>query len=315
MTINYRMVIFSGNANRDLALSICSHLSQPLGAASVERFPDGELNVKMNDDVRGADVFIVQPTCPPVNEYLMELLLLIDCARRASAARVTVVIPYYGYARKDRKDEGRVPISAKLVANILTTAGAHRLLTVDLHATQIQGFFDIPVDHLFAAPVFIDYYRKKNLRDLCVVSPDVGGVKTARAYAKRLGADLAIVDKRRISPEEAEMGYVIGDVKGKTVLIVDDMITTGGTLVGAARLLEESGARDIHVAATHPVLCGKAVENLTQSRIREVTVTDSIPLGNKVELCPKIKVLSLAGLLAEAIRRIHLNQSVSSLFI
>lgn len=310
-----RLVILSGSASRDLAEKICERLDEPPGEVSIGTFPDGELNIKIIQDVRGADVFLVQSTCPPVNQNIMELLLLIDCAKRASASRVTIVMPYYGYARKDRKDEGRVPISAKLVANILTTAGADRLLTVDLHATQIQGFFDIPVDHLFSAPVFVDYFLKKNVGDVCVVSPDVGGVKMARAYARKLGGELAIVEKQRISAEQTEAKFVIGEVKGRNILIVDDIIATGGSIVSAASLLKEHGARDIYVSATHAVFCGDAVERLEKSEVKEVIVSDSIPLNSKAVNSKKIRVLSLAELLAKAIRRIHLNQSVSALFI
>ncbi len=307
--------IFTGNANPSLVGKVCEYLSIPLGNAIVGRFPDGEIDVKVNEDVRGADVFIVQPTCPPVNENLAELLILIDCFKRASSARITAVLPYYGYARKDRKDEGRVPITAKLVANLVTVAGADRLLTIDLHAAQIQGFFDIPVDHLLAFPVLADYYKKKDLSDLVVVSPDVGGIKIARLYSKNLNIRLAIVDKRRVGPEETEVGFVIGDVAGKNAIIIDDLIATGGSISQAANVLKEKGAKDIYVGATHPVLCGSAAEKLADSPIKEITVTDTIPLNEQARnLGAKIKVLSVASLLGEAIKRIHTNSSISSMF-
>ncbi|MBM4048326.1 MAG: ribose-phosphate pyrophosphokinase [Planctomycetes bacterium] len=310
-----KLKVFSGNANPPLARRICEYLGIPLGNAYVGRFPDGEIDLKVDEDVRGADAFIVQPTCPPVNENMMELLIAIDCLKRASAQRVTAVIPYYGYARKDRKDEGRVPITAKLVANLVTKAGADRVLALDLHATQIQGFFDIPTDHLFASPVLIDYYRKLNIPDVVVASPDVGGVKLARAYSKALNTDLVIVDKRRINPQEAAVGFVIGQVEGKNVLMVDDLISTGGTLAQSARALKDKGAKDIYVCATHPVFCGPVIERLVPSPIKEIAVTDSIPLNDKAKaLGDRIRVLSVAGLLGEAIRRIHENKSVSSLF-
>jgi ribose-phosphate pyrophosphokinase len=308
-----RMLVFAGNANPALARAICDYLGLPLGGAVVKRFPDGELDVKVNDDVRGADAFIVQPTCHPVNENLMELLLLIDCLRRASADRVTAVLPYYGYARKDRKDEGRVPITAKLVANLITTAGANRVLALDLHATQIQGFFDIPVDHLFAAPVLVKRFSEEDPNGLVIVSPDVGSIKLARAYSKRLGANLAVVDKRRVSAEQTESDFFIGDCKGKKVLVVDDIIATAGSVCQAAVLLRDHGATEVHVAATHPVLCGPAVDRLSQAPINSITVTDTIPLPEPAQCLP-LHVISVAGLLGEAMRRIHVNQSVSHLF-
>ncbi len=307
--------IFTGNANRALAQKICDYLSIPLGDANVGRFPDGEIDMKVNEDVRGVDAFLVQPTCPPVNENLVELLIFIDCLKRASAARVTAVLPYYGYARKDRKDEGRVPITAKLAANIIVEAGADRVLTVDLHAAQIQGFFDVPVDHLLAFPVLCNYYQNLKLPDLVVVTPDVGGIKIARAYSKKLHVRLAVVDKRRIGPEETEVGFVIGDVEGKNVIILDDLIATGGSIYQAALTLKEKGAKDIYVGATHPVFCGHAVEKLSSAPIKEIAVTDTIPLNDNVKsLGSKIKVLSISGLLGEAIKRIHTNESVSSIF-
>jgi ribose-phosphate pyrophosphokinase len=309
------MKIFTGNANRDLAQKICDYLSMPLGDADVKRFPDGEINLKINEDVRGVDAFLVQPTCPPVNDNLVELLIFIDCLRRASAARITAVLPYYGYARKDRKDEGRVPITAKLMANVIVEAGVDRVLTVDLHAAQIQGFFDIPVDHLHAFPVLCNYYQNLNLSDLVVVSPDVGGIKIARAYSKKLDVRLAVVDKRRIGPDETEVGFVIGDVEGKNVIILDDLIATGGSICQAALTLKDKGAKDIYVGAVHPVFCGSAAEKLSAAPIKEIAVTDTIPLNDKAKsLGSKIRVLSTAGLLGEAIKRIHTNESVSSMF-
>ena len=307
--------VISGSANRPLAEAIARHLGKALGNSSTTRFPDGEMFVKINEDVRGRDIFIVQPTCAPQNDNLMELLLFIDAAHRASAERITAVIPYYGYARQDRKDEGRVPISAKLVANMLQTAGADRILTVHLHAYQVQGFFDIPVDHLLSEPVFVKHFRDVHLKSLTVVSPDVGNVKAARLYAELLGGDLAIIDKERVSGSEVRAGALIGSVKGRTVLMVDDMITSGGTITQAARLLKECGARDIHVAATHPVLCDDAIERLRRSPITSVAVTDTIPLSREARKLKTLRQLSLAGLLGEAIRRIHLHQSVSRLFL
>ncbi len=306
--------VFSGTANRPLAEAIAKHLGKTLGDAPITRFPDGELFIKINEDVRGQDIFVIQPTCHPHNDNLMELLLFIDAAHRASAERITAVIPYYGYARQDRKDEGRVPISAKLVANMLEAAGADRVLTVHLHAYQIQGFFDIPVDHLLPEPVFTEYYQGLHLPDLTVVSPDVGNVKTARVYAERLGGGLAIVDKERLSGSDVRTGALIGTVDGRNVLMIDDMITSGGTITKAAKLLKEHGARDIYVAATHPVFCGDAVERLRASPIKTITVTDTIPLAPEVARLGIIRQLSLADLLGEAIDRIHQHKSVSELF-
>jgi ribose-phosphate pyrophosphokinase len=308
--------IFTCNGNPDLARKVCECLGEPLGDAPITRFPDGEINVKINEDIRGRDIFIIQPTCPPVNENLMELLIVVDAARRSSARRITAVMPYYGYARKDRKDEGRVPITAKLVANMLVEAGVDRVLALDLHATQIQGFFDIPVDHLFSAPVLSGYFREMNLPNLVVASPDVGGIRMARAFASWLNAGLAVVDKRRISPEESSAGFVIGDVKGKNVLLVDDMITTGGSLTNAAQALREYGAREVYAAAAHAILVGAAVEKLKSSVLKEVMVTDSVPSTEKLkQIGGRVKALTVSKLLAEAVRRIHVNESVSSLFM
>ncbi len=310
------MKIFSGRANPELAHRICQFLDIPLGRISLGNYPDGEIFCKIDEDVRGRDVFLVQPTCPPVNDHLMELLIMIDSFKRASAARVTTVIPYYGYARQDRKDEGRVPITAKLVANVITRAGADRVLAMDLHAQQIQGFFDIPVDHLYAAPVLNLYFQEMNIPDeeLVVVSPDEGSIKRAVGHAKRLGGALAIVDKRRASAEKTQQANLIGGpVEGRVALIFDDMISTASSICGAAQLVHEAGARKIYVAATHGVLCGPAVQRLQEAPIDEVVLTDTIPLREDQKL-DKIKVLSVASLLGEAIKRIHRDESISKLF-
>lgn len=309
-----KLKIFTGNANPELARKICRYLETPLGNAEVSKFSDGEIELKIKDNVRGADVFIIQPTCPSVNDNLMELLIMIDALRRASARRITAVLPYYGYARQDRKTEPRVPITSKLVANLITEAGANRILVMDLHTGQIQGFFDIPVDHLFAAPVLVDYFKKKRLKNLVVVSPDAGGVERARAFAKRIKASLAFIDKRRPSPNEAVVMNVVGEVKGKNVIILDDIIDTGKTLVKGVEILEKSGAADIYAVCIHPVLSGDAVERLKKSSLGKVVVTDTIPLV-KSKVCDKIEVLSIAELLGEAIKRIHNEVSVSSLFV
>lgn len=308
-----KLTIFSGNANRKLAEDICESLNVSLGESNVSSFRDGETRVKINQNVRGKDVFIVQTTCNPANENLMELLIMIDAVKRASAKRITAVLPYFGYARQDRKDQPRVPITAKLVANLLSRAGAHRVITIDLHAGQIQGFFDIPLDHLYAVSVFEEYFKKKKLEDLVIVSPDVGGIKMARAYAKRMGAGLAIVDKRRIDDSSAEVMHIMGDVKGKNVVLVDDIVATAGSLAEAAAALKKNGAKDIYAAITHPVLCGPAIERLENSEIKELVISDTIPLetGKKSK---KIKQLSVAHLLGEAIRRIHNEESISALF-
>ncbi len=308
------LLVFSGTAHRELADRICEYLGIALGEALVGRFPDGEINVKVNCDVRGADCFVIQPTCAPVNDNAMELLILIDCLKRASARRITAVIPYFGYARQDRKDEGRVPITAKLMANLIERAGAHRVLTVDLHAAQIQGFFDVPVDHLYAGPVLVKYFAEKRIPDLVVASPDLGSSKMAWSYAKRLNGRLAMVEKRRVAPDETHVVFVIGDVEGRNVIIVDDMIATGGSVVEAARVLKEKGARDIYICATHPVLAANAVERLGETPAREIVVTDTIPLRGKIERDPRFRVVTVSTLLGEAIRRIHNNESVSSLF-
>ena len=307
------LLVFSGNANRDLANKVCKYLNIPLGKADVSQFPDGEIDIKVLEDVRGADVYVLQPTCPPVNDTLMELLTLIDCLRRASADRISAVTPYFGYARQDRKAEGRVPISAKLVANMITASGAQRCLAMDLHAHQIQGFFDIPMDHLYAAPVMIDYFRRLELSDCVVVSPDVGGTKMARAYARLLNAGLAIVDKRREGPRETEVMHIIGEVKDKNVILVDDMISTGDSIARAAGACMARGAKSVHLCATHAVFTGNAVERINKSEIEKCIVTDTIPLDPK-DLGGRIRILTVANLLGEAIRRIHHSESVSSLF-
>jgi ribose-phosphate pyrophosphokinase len=308
--------IFSGQANRPLAKAICNFLHLPLGEVTLGKFPDGENFCKIEEDIRGRDIFLIQPTCPPVNDNLFELLIMIDSCKRASAARITTVIPYFGYARQDRKDEGRVPITAKLVANLITRAGADRVLTMDLHSPQIQGFFDVPVDNLYAAPVLNDFVESLGHEPgkRIVVSPDVGSIKRAIGHAKRLGAGLAIVDKRRDNPTETRQEHIIGGpVEGMAAIMFDDMVTTGGSIAGAAVKLKESGATEIYVAVTHGVLCGKAIEKISQSPITLLGVTDSIPIPPEKHI-PQIKVLSVAPLLAEAIKRIHHDQSISSLF-
>ena len=310
-----RWKIFSGTANDALASDICTFLGLPLGQARVSKFSDGETYVQIEENVRGADVFMVQPTCDPVDLHLMQLLLLIDALKRASARRITVVIPYYGYARQDRKDKPRVPISSKLVADLLTTAGADRALIVDLHAPQIQGFFNIPVDHVFASPVLVDYFRKKQFPDLTVVSPDAGGVERARFFAKKMESALAIVDKRRVEADVTEVMHVIGDVNNRTCLILDDIIDTAGTLVKTCQALLDAGAREVHACATHPVLSGPAVERISRSGLTEVVVTNTIPLTEAGRNEPKIKVLSIAGLIGRTIQSIHEETSVSRLFL
>ncbi|MEA3489446.1 MAG: ribose-phosphate pyrophosphokinase [Candidatus Omnitrophota bacterium] len=308
-----KLTVFSGNANSQLALDICESLSICLGDAEVTQFRDGETRVKIKQNVRGKDVFVVQSTSHPAGENLMELLIMIDAIRRASARRITAVLPYFGYARQDRKDQPRVPITAKLVANLLTRAGADRIITIDLHAGQIQGFFDIPLDHLYAVSIFEEYFTRKKLKDIVIVSPDVGGIKMARAYAKRFGAGLAIVDKRRISDVEAEVMHVMGDVKDKNVIIVDDIVATAGSLVEAVGKLKSEGAKDIYGAITHPVLCGPAIDRLEKAQIKELVVTNTIPIDDSTKI-KKIKQLSVAVLIGEAIRRIHNEESISALF-
>ena len=307
--------IFSGNSNPDLARDICADLGLPLSKAVVKTFSDGEIMVEIDENVRGRDVFVVQSTCSPSNQNLMELLIMVDALKRASAARITAVIPYFGYARQDRKVAPRTPITSKLVADLITTAGVHRVLSVDLHAGQIQGFFNIPVDHLYAAPVILDDVRQKFSDRLVIVSPDAGGTERARAFAKRLDAGLAIIDKRRSGPNVSEVMHIIGEVEGQTCLIVDDMIDTAGTLCQAAAALKAHGAGDVYATATHAVLSGPALERINQSCLKEVVVTNTIPVGDKLAGCARLRQLSVANLLAEAIRRIHGEESVSSLFI
>ena len=312
-----QMKVFCGRASRTLGERICQHLDIPMGQGHTDLFPDGEIFVKIEEDVRGRDCFVLQSTHHPVNTHLMELLIYIDCLKRASAKRITAVIPYFGYARQDRKDEGRVPITAKLVANMLATAGADRIIAMDLHAEQIQGFFDIPVDHLHAAPVIVDYCKqlREEIGEFVMVSPDVGNAKMANAYANWLGGELAIIDKRRMSGSEVVSNNIIGDVKGKVALMVDDMISTAGTMCEAARLLKERGAKDIIAACTHPVLVGLAMERLAEAPISKVIVTDTIPCGPRTApIQEKIVELSTAELLGEAMLRVHNNESVSSLF-
>jgi len=307
--------IFTGNANPALAQELCRKMGLPLGNALVGCFSDGEINVQIVDNVRGMDVFVVQPTSSPGNRHLMELLIMIDALKRASATRITAVLPYYGYSRQDRKVQPRVPITSKLVADLITTAGANRVLTVDLHAGQIQGFFNIPVDNLFAAPVLLDYIRAKTFQNLAVVSPDAGGVERARAFAKRLGASLAIIDKRRDKPNEAQVMNIIGDVKGHDCLLLDDMVDTAGTLAEGAGALKANGAGNIYAACTHAVLSGPAVQRINDSPLSELITTNTIALDSKQKECKKLKVLSVAPLLAEAITRIHEETSLSSLFV
>jgi ribose-phosphate pyrophosphokinase len=306
--------IFTGNAHPELGEAIARSLKMTVGRAHLARFSDGEVWFQIQDNVRGADVFVVQPTAPPVNENLMELLVMLDAFKRSSASRITAVIPYYGYARQDRKDKPRVPISAKLVADLLSTAGTDRILTMDLHASQIQGYFDVPVDHLFAAPVIIEHVLKLHLPDLTVVSPDAGGVERARAYAKRLDASLAIVDKRRDVPNVAEIHNVIGDVEGRTALIVDDIVDTGGTLAKVAEAIKAAGAREVLASSSHAVLSGKAVEKIERSPLSKLIVTNSIPLPEE-KRSEKIVSLSIAKLLGKAIKNIHDETSVTSLFV
>ncbi|MGH7376456.1 MAG: ribose-phosphate diphosphokinase [Candidatus Methylomirabilales bacterium] len=309
-----RLILFTGNANPQLAQEIADYLGMRLGQAEVSQFSDGEIFVQISENVRGADVFVIQPTCPPVNQTLMELLVMLDALKRASAQRITAVLPYYGYARQDRKVQPRVPISAKLVADLITVAGAHRILAIDLHAGQIQGFFNIPVDHLFAAPVFLRYFQDQRWEEAVVVSPDAGGVERARAIAKRLGTSLAFIDKRRTGVNEAKVMHIVGEVAGKDVILVDDMIDTAGTITQAVFSLKEAGARRIYASCTHPVLSGPAVERIDASGIEEVVVTNTIPVDER-RSSKKITVLSVAPLLGEAIDRIHKEASVSSLFV
>jgi len=308
-------IIFSGNSNPVLSQKICEYINIPLGGEKVKRFSDGEIQIEIDENVRSKDIFVIQSICSPVNDNLVELLLMLDALKRASANRITAVIPYYGYARQDKKVAPRVPISAKLVADILTVAGATRIITMDLHAGQIQGFFNIPVDNLFAAPVIIDYIIKKFNNDLVIVSPDAGGVERARAFAKRLNAGLAIIDKRRDAPNQAKAMAVIGDVADKVVVILDDMVDTAGTLVEAAGAIMKNGAREVHASCSHPVLSGPAIQRIEDSELKTLVVTDTIPLKENAIDCNKIKVLSISELIGEAIIRSFKGDSVTSLFI
>jgi ribose-phosphate pyrophosphokinase len=308
-------VIFSGNSNPELAQKICDYLDVPLGGEKVKRFSDGEIQIEIDENVRSRDVFVIQSTCCPVNENLVELLLMIDALKRASAASITAVIPYYGYARQDKKVAPRVPISAKLVADMLTVAGTTRVITMDLHAGQIQGFFDIPVDNLFAAAILVDFIRDNFNKDLVIVSPDAGGVERARAFAKRLNAGLAIIDKRREAPNKAKAMAVIGDVTGKTVVILDDMVDTAGTLIEAAEAIMRNGAKEVHASCAHPVLSGPSITRIETSPLKTLVVTDTIPLRQNAKTCNKIKVLTISELIGEAIIRSFRGDSVTSLFV
>ena len=314
MFLNDNLKIFSGSSNPNLAQAICKHLEIPIGGAKIGVFPDSEKVIRIEDDVRGRDCFVIQSTCNPVDVHLMELLIYLDCLRRASAKRVTAVIPYFGYARQDRKDEGRVPITAKLAANLITTAGADRVLAIDLHAAQLQGFFDIPVDHLTGELVISKYFLDKKIDSLTVVSPDVGNIKMASRYASHLSGQLAIVHKKRISGEEVEVGELIGEVEGRNILMCDDIIATAGTVCSAAEMVKSRGAKNIFITATHGVLAGEAIERISKAPIDELVITDSIPLTEESKKLKCIKVLSIARMLGEAIKRIHRNESVSNLF-
>jgi ribose-phosphate pyrophosphokinase len=311
----HSLVVFAGNSNPQLAGNICRHIGIGLGDAEVKRFSDGEVQIEIRENVRGKDVFVLQSTCAPVNEHLVELLLMIDAFKRASARRITAVIPYYGYARQDKKIAPRAPISAKLVADLIEVAGANRVITMDLHAGQIQGFFNVPVDNLFAAPVLLQYIKNNFRNDTVVVSPDAGGAERARAFAKRLDSLMAIIDKRRDAPNKAEAMNVVGDVDGKIAIILDDMVDTAGTLTQAALALQERGASEVHACSAHAVLSGPAVERINESAIQSLVVTDTVPLGDKARECEKLRVLSVSKLLGEAIQRSHTGSSVSSLFV
>ena len=312
--INNPKIVFSGTSNPALATAVCRYLNMTPGSVEITSFPDGEKVIRLESDVRGCDVFVIQSTCAPVDQNIVELLIFLDCLRRASAARITAVVPYFGYARQDRKDAGRVPITAKLMANLITSAGANRVLSIDLHAKQLQGFFDIPVDHLTAEPVMVQYFAGKKMPDLTVLAPDVGNMKTASRYATALGAELAIVHKRRLTGQEIICEEIIGTVKDRNIVMVDDMISTAGTVCGAAKLIKDRGARKIVVGATHGVFAEPAVQRLTEAPIDEVVVTDTIPVEHATGRLKKLKVLSIASLLGEAIRRIHSNESLSSMF-
>ncbi len=308
------MKVFGGTSNTKLTEAICDYIGLPVGKANIDRFPDGEKIIKLEDDVRGRDCFVVLPTCDPVDSNFIELLIYLDCLKRASANRITAVVPYFGYARQDRKDSGRVPITAKLMANLITSAGADRLLALDLHAKQLQGFFDIPVDHLTAEPVFVRYLKSREIPNLTIVAPDVGNMKTAARYASALGAKLAIIHKRRISGIEISSDEIIGDVEGQNIIMIDDIISTAGTVCGAARLVKSRGSQNVIVGATHGVFAGQAVERLNDAGFSDVIVTDTIALNNKASEVQNLKILTVAELLGEAIKRIHRHESISSMF-
>jgi ribose-phosphate pyrophosphokinase len=314
MTLNHNIKIFSGSSNPELTEKICKYLEVPVGQATIERFPDGEKMIKCEDDVRGKDCFVVQSGCEPVDTNIIELLIFLDCLKRASASRVTAVIPYFGYARQDRKDEGRTPITAKLISNLITTAGADRVLAMDLHAAQLQGFFDIPVDHLFAEPVLTKYFKSKKISNLTIVSPDVGNIKRAARYVEHLNGELAIIHKRRISGREVQCGEIIGTVKGRNILMCDDMISTAGTMCSAAKLLKQRGAEKIFIGATHGLFSDKAAENIAEAPIDEVVVTDTVPIKQETKKLINLKVLTVSDILGEAIKRIHKNESISAMF-
>ena len=314
MFLNDNLKVFSGSSNPELAVKICKYLGVPVGGATIEKFPDGEKIIKCEDDVRGKDCFVVQSGSEPVDANIMELLIFLDCLRRASASRITAVLPYFGYARQDRKDEGRVPITAKLVANLITVAGANRVLAIDLHAAQLQGFFDIPVDHLLAEPVISKYFREKKISDLTVLSPDVGNMKTASKYVEHLGAELAIIHKRRVSGSEVQCKEIIGDVAGRNIVMCDDIISTAGTVCSAAKLVKERGAKKIYIGATHGIFAGKAIESLNDTPIEEIVVTDTVPLNDKTKTISGLKLLTVTDMLGEAIKRIHRNESISGMF-
>ena len=314
MFLSDNLKIFSGTSNPALSYAVCDYLGIPVGGADVRKFPDGEKHIRIEDDVRGKDCYVIQSTCNPVDEYLMELLIYLDCLRRASARRITAVVPYFGYARQDRKDEGRVPITAKLVANLMTVAGADRVLAIDLHAHQLQGFFDIPVDHLTGELILSRYFRSKKIDRLTVVSPDVGNIKTAARFASALGGDLAIVHKKRISGDEVEAGEIIGQVKDRNILMCDDIVATAGTVCSAVNLIKERGAEKVYIGVTHGVFAGKAIERLKNAAVDEIVTTDTIPLAERTKQLGNVRVLSVASMLGEAIKRIHRNESVSSLF-
>ncbi|MBN1788052.1 MAG: ribose-phosphate pyrophosphokinase [Sedimentisphaerales bacterium] len=314
MFLKENIKVFSGSGNPELTTKICKYLGVPVGGAKIERFPDGEKIIKCEDDVRGKDCFVVQSCCSPVDTNLVELLIFLDCLKRASASRITAVIPYFGYARQDRKDEGRVPITAKLVANLITVAGAERVLAMDLHAAQLQGFFDIPVDHLFAEPVLSRYFQSKKIEKLTIVSPDVGNIKRAARYVQHLGAELAIIHKRRINGREVECGEIIGEVKGRNVLMCDDIISTAGTMCTAAKMLKEKGAENIFIGATHAIFSDNAVDNIAASPIDEIVVTDTIPVHDGMKKLSNLNILTVSDILGEAVKRIHRNESISAMF-